>query len=98
MASLVNHPGAPSASEKRSTMPDRLAPVDRLHVLVVEDEANIRTLVCSHLESEGHSCLGVANGQQALDLLRAQPFDVVVLDIMLPGLHGLAVCRIVRGG
>jgi len=79
-------------------MSDRHGHHDRLSLLVVEDEANIRELVCSHLESEGHTCLGASNGVEALDLLRSQPFDVVVLDLMLPGLNGLAVCRSVRSG
>ena len=79
-------------------MSDRHSHPERLSLLVVEDEANIRDLVCSHLESEGHTCLAASNGAEALDLLKSQPFDVVVLDLMLPGLNGLAVCRSVRAG
>jgi DNA-binding response OmpR family regulator len=69
-----------------------------MNVLIVEDEINIRELVSIHLESEGYACLVSSSGQDALDRLRAQPFDVVVLDVMLPGVDGLAVCRSVRAG
>jgi len=72
--------------------------VDQRHLLIVEDEANIRDLVCLHLESEGYRCRGTADGREALELLRSQPFDVVVLDVMLPGMNGLGLCRSVRAG
>ena len=68
------------------------------HVLVVEDERNIRDLVCSHLESEGFQCGAVVDGPQALALVEQRRFDVVVLDLMLPGADGLAVCRAIRTG
>src|SRR5262245_49518143 len=68
------------------------------HLLIVEDEANIRDLVCLHLDSEGYHCLGVANGGDASHLLQARPFSLVVLDVMLPGKSGLQLCREVRTG
>ena len=68
------------------------------HLLIVEDETNIRDLVCLHLSSEGYECSGVGNGRDALDLLRTRPFDLVVLDVMLPGSNGLAVCKAIRAG
>jgi DNA-binding response OmpR family regulator len=67
-------------------------------VLVVEDERNIRDLVCSHLESENYQCEAVADGPRALALVEQRRFDVVVLDLMLPGADGLAVCRAIRTG
>jgi DNA-binding response OmpR family regulator len=67
-------------------------------VLVVEDERNIRDLVCSHLESEGYQCGAVVDGPQALALVEQRRFDVVILDLMLPGADGLAVCRAIRTG
>jgi DNA-binding response OmpR family regulator len=68
----------------------------RRTVLVVEDEKNIRDLVCLHLGVEGLSCVAVGDGTQALELVNQQRFDLVVLDLMLPGLDGLSVCRAVR--
>ena len=68
----------------------------RRTVLVVEDEQHIRDLVCLHLGVEGFSCVPVATGTEALDLAGRQPFDLIVLDLMLPGIDGLSVCRAVR--
>jgi two-component system OmpR family response regulator/two-component system alkaline phosphatase synthesis response regulator PhoP len=67
-------------------------------VLVVEDEPNIRELVCLHLGHEGYSCEGVGDGQAALRRAEAEPYDLIVLDLMIPGLDGLSVCRAVRNG
>jgi DNA-binding response OmpR family regulator len=67
-------------------------------VLVVEDEPNIRELVCLHLGLEGYDCEPVGDGRQALQRSEQERFDLVVLDLMLPGLDGLALCRAVRNG
>lgn len=68
----------------------------RRTVLVVEDETNIRDLVCLHLGVEGLNCVAVADGPAALEAASERRFDLVVLDLMLPGLDGLSVCRAVR--
>ena len=65
-------------------------------VLIVEDEPNIRELVRSHLESEGYECVAVGDGRDALELVNRQPFDVILLDLMLPGRDGLTLCRTIR--
>jgi DNA-binding response OmpR family regulator len=67
-------------------------------VLVVEDEPHIRELVCLHLGLEGFACEGVGDGQDALARTEAERFDLLVLDVMLPGLDGLTLCRAVRNG
>jgi DNA-binding response OmpR family regulator len=67
-------------------------------VLVVEDEPNIRELVCLHLGLEGYRCDAVGDGATALDRAESTRFDLLVLDLMLPGLDGLALCRAVRNG
>jgi DNA-binding response OmpR family regulator len=67
-------------------------------VLVVEDEPHIRELVCLHLGLEGYQCEGVGDGQAGLQRAEAERFDLLVLDVMLPGLDGLALCRAVRNG
>jgi DNA-binding response OmpR family regulator len=74
------------------------APEPRRSVLVVEDEKNIRDLVCLHLGVEGYTCVAAATGTEALELAGRQPFDLIVLDLMLPGVDGLSVCRAVRRG
>src|SRR5215211_3615213 len=69
-----------------------------VRVLVVEDEANIRELVCLHLRHEGYVCEGVDDGKAALERAQAGPYDLMVLDVMLPGLDGLSLCRAIRNG
>ena len=65
-------------------------------VLVVEDEAHIRELVCLHMELEGYTCVPVGDGRQALQIAGEQKLDLIVLDLMIPGLDGLTVCRAIR--
>jgi DNA-binding response OmpR family regulator len=67
-----------------------------VHVLVVEDEAHIRELVCLHLELEGYTCIPVADGRGALRIAGERRLDLIVLDLMVPGLDGLTVCRAIR--
>jgi len=67
-------------------------------VLVVEDERNIRELVCLHLGLEGYACEGLANGHEALARAEREHFDLLVLDLMIPGLDGVSLCRAVRRG
>jgi DNA-binding response OmpR family regulator len=69
---------------------------DARTVLVVEDEPHIRDLVGLHLELEGWTPELIGDGHVALDRLRARPFDLVILDIMLPGLDGLTVLKALR--
>ena len=66
------------------------------HVLIVEDEAHIGELVALHLSFEGHTSDHVADGRTALDVARARPYDLFILDVMLPGLDGVALCRALR--
>jgi phosphate regulon transcriptional regulator PhoB len=65
-------------------------------VLVVEDEPDIRSLIVFHLGREGYRCRTAATGPQALAEARANRPDLVVLDLMLPELDGLDVCRRLR--
>jgi phosphate regulon transcriptional regulator PhoB len=69
--------------------------VDR-HVLVVEDEPDIRDLIVLHLTRDGFRCRTAGNGADALTEVRTATPDLVVLDLMLPGLGGLEVCRRLR--
>ena len=72
------------------------APALRPNVLVVEDEANIRELVCLHLDLEGVASEQAADGRAGLELARSKKFDLVILDLMLPGLDGVTVCKAIR--
>ncbi len=63
---------------------------------MVEDEAEIRELMCYNLLKEGYSVVGAASGEEALELVHQQIPSLVVLDLMLPGIDGLSVCRRLR--
>ena len=65
-------------------------------VLLVDDEPNLVELLQGYLEREGFDVLGSADGVSALALVRTQRPDLVVLDVMLPALDGVEVCRRLR--
>lgn len=65
-------------------------------ILLVDDEPNLRHTVSYNLRREGHEVLAVADGESALATARAQAVDLVILDLMLPGIDGLEVCRRLR--
>ena len=65
-------------------------------ILVVDDEPTIREIVVSYLAREGYETLEAADGQRARELVEADPPDLVVLDVMLPGIDGLDLCRWIR--
>lgn len=65
-------------------------------ILIVEDEAKLREVLCDYLLSKGEQPVEASDGVQALELLADMTFDAVLLDIMMPGLDGLSVCRAVR--
>jgi DNA-binding response OmpR family regulator len=65
-------------------------------ILVVEDEEDIRELLKYNLEKEGYQVFGAATGEEALRAVRDRRPDLILLDLMLPGLDGLEVCRQIR--
>ena len=65
-------------------------------ILAVEDDERIRTAVKLALEDEGWTVAEAANGEDALALFQQEPADVVLIDIMLPGIDGFEVCRSIR--
>ena len=67
-----------------------------LHLLVAEDDPAIRTGLVDLLESEGYAVSAAGDGNQALDLFHHQTFDLILLDIMMPGQSGYDVCRQIR--
>jgi DNA-binding response OmpR family regulator len=65
-------------------------------ILIVEDEKILLDLLGRHLESEGYSVVMAAAGDEGLEVARREQPDIAVLDVMLPGLDGLSLCRILR--
>lgn len=65
-------------------------------ILFIEDDNDIREIVAHGLENVGFEVVAEGDGRQALVWFRRDPFDVVILDIMLPSLNGLEICRRIR--
>src|SRR4026208_445188 len=66
------------------------------HILVVDDEQNLVELVRGYLEHEGFTVSAAGDGPSAVEAVRTERPDLVVLDLMLPGFDGLEVCRRLR--
>ena len=66
------------------------------HILIVEDEPDIQELLRAYLEDAGYQTAVAGDGVAALELFGAQPFDLVLLDLMLPKLDGFGVCACIR--
>jgi len=69
---------------------------NRGHILVIDDEEDIRELLKFNLENEGYSVSSVATGEEALDSVRKLFPDLIILDLMLPGIDGLEVCKKIK--
>jgi DNA-binding response OmpR family regulator len=67
-------------------------------VLVVEDDAHIRDLIVLHLGLEGFESEAIGDGTTALTRASEEAFDLIVLDLMLPGTDGISICRAIRRG
>ncbi|MHB8918523.1 MAG: response regulator transcription factor [Desulfocucumaceae bacterium] len=68
----------------------------QMRLLLVDDEARIRELLREYLQKEGFQVEEAGNGREALEKTRAKAFDAVVLDIMMPGMDGMELCREIR--
>ena len=66
------------------------------HLLVVDDEVRIRSIIKKYAEFEGHVVTEVADGMEAVRLVRNADFDIVIMDIMMPELDGFSACREIR--
>jgi two-component system OmpR family response regulator/two-component system copper resistance phosphate regulon response regulator CusR len=67
-----------------------------MHILVVEDDAGLARRIASTLTEAGHDPIVVHDGEKALDKTKAAPFDLIVLDVILPGMDGFEVLRHLR--
>lgn len=66
------------------------------HILIVEDEPDIQELLCAYLQDAGYGTAAAGDGVAALDLFQSRPFDLVLLDLMLPKIDGFGVCELIR--
>ncbi len=68
----------------------------RQKVLIIEDDADIRELIKFNLEQEGYAVEEAATGAEGLDRIKRRQPDLILLDLMLPGMPGLEICRVLR--
>ena len=65
-------------------------------VLIVEDEKNMQAIISEYMQRGGHTCFLADDGVDALMILKNNPMDLMVLDIMMPHLDGFSVCKMAR--
>lgn len=82
----ADRPGAPAPGAR----------ANRLRVLLVEDDEHMLLILARHLDRLGYAVRGAYSAEQGLALLQSEPADVVVSDVMMPGMGGLAFLRAVR--
>jgi phosphate regulon transcriptional regulator PhoB len=70
--------------------------MDKVKVIVVDDEADLVELVSYNLKKEGFTVESASDGSEALAKIRNNNYDLVILDLMLPGIQGMELCRILR--
>ena len=70
--------------------------LDGKNILVVEDDSDIRELISFNLKNEGHQVFEAKDGEAGIDKARKKLPDLILLDLMLPGIQGLDVCRIIK--
>lgn len=66
------------------------------NILIVEDEKNMQDIICEYMHRGGHTCFTADDGVDALVLMKNNPMDLMVLDIMMPHLDGFSVCKMAR--
>jgi signal transduction histidine kinase/CheY-like chemotaxis protein len=96
-ASHTAKQGALKPTAARSGARPTPAKQSPVRVLLAEDQDEIRMLTKMQLERRGHQVVAVGNGQEALDALKREPFDVVLLDENMPEMTGLETMRVIRG-
>ncbi|MGE6630189.1 response regulator transcription factor [Bacillus sp. NPDC077027] len=69
---------------------------EKMHILIVDDELDMLELIRSFLKKQGFGTSVASNGPDALGILRKEPIDLVVLDIMMPNMDGFEVCKEMR--
>ncbi len=69
---------------------------ERKRILIVEDEIKLASSLADKLRAEGYDVFMAHDGEAGLDMARGARYDLIVLDIMLPGLDGLSLCRMIR--
>jgi DNA-binding SARP family transcriptional activator/KaiC/GvpD/RAD55 family RecA-like ATPase len=85
----------PVITKESSVIPDK-KPLTGKQILVAEDDVDLRLVLTMQLKSVGYIVTGVENGQTAMQLLQQQSFDLIITDVMMPGMTGYELARAVR--
>ncbi|MET0638134.1 MAG: response regulator transcription factor [Chitinophagaceae bacterium] len=67
-----------------------------MHILLIEDEPSVAAMITKGLSEEGHDVVVAPDGRIGLEMARGSKYDLMVLDVMLPGLNGIELCRQLR--
>ncbi len=86
----------PKTTPERQPHTTRQRPVQKLRILVIEDETPVRNLVAKMLRSDGHHVVTKADGTSGLEAFSGQPFDIVFTDLGMPGISGWEVAQRIR--
>lgn len=95
-ADLQPHDSAPAAAVGLAAADGRSSSRESGHLLVVDDNDSGRSLLCRKLEHDGYRVSGAATGMQAIEMIQAGEFDLVLLDVMMPDMDGYAVLERLR--
>jgi len=71
-------------------------PNSSTEILIIEDEPDLASLIADYVHASGYQSVVIANGQSALERIQLRVPDLIVLDLMLPGLDGISLCKAVR--
>jgi DNA-binding response OmpR family regulator len=93
---MLNETKAMAAVSKRSSAAEKALSAGMTKLLLVEDDLTLLETLAFNLSREGYEVIRAGDGVTALDLARQHSPDLIVLDVMLPGLDGLTVCRTLR--
>src|SRR5690348_6235344 len=88
--------GSPEVNSSRILRNAPGVSMSQPHILLVEDELSLAEGIKLNLEMEGLACTWIPRGDEALKRILAEQFDLVLLDVMLPGMDGFSVCERVR--
>ncbi len=66
------------------------------NLLIVEDEKNMQEIIAEYMRRGGHTCFTADDGAEALMVLKNNPMDLMILDIMMPSIDGFSVCKMAR--
>ncbi len=75
---------------------NNIVQTDKLRILVVDDETNVRTLLSEVLQGQGYEVVVASSGEEAVELARKSPFEIVITDMRMPGINGVEVIQHVK--